>query len=129
MPGPLDGLRQWTGPGNVNLFSRPRVTNPDGTTSTVRSMSFEDDGQETLIPTVEQHGKGILDDDAAIAQYRSTGQHLGKFKTPQDATSYAQGLHNQFEQGAYDVPLATSRRSVDPSVLQKAMESLLTVRR
>lgn len=108
-------------PGNINLFSRPRVKNPDGSVSTVYSMSFNEDGQEILIPRVERTGKGILDPKAAIDQYHATGEHLGKFATPEDATAYAQQLHQDFAAGKYDVPLASSRKSVDLGAFEKAL--------
>src|SRR5690606_29490157 len=80
-------------PGNINLQNRPRVKNSDGSISTVRSMSFEEDGKEVLIPTVSDDGK-ILSDDAAIALYRKTGKHLGKFGSVDAANKYAESLHN-----------------------------------
>ncbi|MER1940653.1 hypothetical protein ABS755_08085 [Castellaniella sp. FW104-16D08] len=82
-------------PGTIDLSARPVVRNDDGTISTVRSMSFNENGQEILIPTVAADGSGILDDSAAVAQYRRTGQHLGKFDTPEHATQYAQRLHEE----------------------------------
>lgn len=78
-------------PGNVDLTNRPRVKNPDGSISTVRSMSINVDGKEVLIPTVV--GNRVVSDDEAIANYRKTGQHLGMFDTPEHATAYAQQLH------------------------------------
>lgn len=83
-----------TARGNIDLNSRPVVRNSDGTISTVRSMSFEEDGREVLVPTVSDDGR-ILDDEAAIAQYRRTGRHLGKFSSSDAATRYADELHNQ----------------------------------
>lgn len=80
-------------PGNIDLAKRPIVKNPDGSISTVRSMSFNDDGKEVLIPTVAADGRGILSNDDAIMQYRKSGQHLGMFDTPDNATAYAQSLH------------------------------------
>jgi GH24 family phage-related lysozyme (muramidase) len=77
--------------GNIDLTTRPRVPNGDDT-STVLSMSFEEDGKEILIPMVSDDGR-ILTEDEAIKQYRKTGKHLGKFKTPEDATAYAEELH------------------------------------
>lgn len=130
MPGPLEGLRQWTGPGNINLFSTPHVRNPDGSISTIRSMSFRDDtGKEILIPTVEQHGQGILSDEDAINQYRRTGQYLGKFNTPDEATDYAKSLHEGYARGEYDVPLASSKRTVSPQSLRQALQSLIMIKR
>lgn len=84
-------------PGNIDLNNRPVVRNPDGSISTVRSMSFGEDGREILIPTVGEDGT-LLSDDAAIDQYHRTGRMLGAFDTPQNATDYAGALHRQQEQ-------------------------------
>lgn len=78
-------------PGNVDLTTRPRVKNPDGSISTVRSMSVNIDGKEVLIPTVV--GNRVVSDAEAIANYKRTGQHLGMFDTPEHATAFAQQLH------------------------------------
>ncbi|MEQ1952088.1 phage tail tip lysozyme [Mesorhizobium yinganensis] len=92
-------------PGNIDLAARPVVTNADGSISTVRSMSFEeDDGTEVLVPTISPDGKALSDDEA-ISLYRKTGQHLGKFDTPEHATAYAERLHAAQEE------FYTTRRS------------------
>ncbi len=89
-------------PGNIDLGKRPVVKNKDGSISTVRSMSFNEDGKEILVPTVSPDGR-ILSDDEAVNLYHQTGQNLGVFKSPEDATSYAQTLHNQ-QDGMYSKP-------------------------
>lgn len=80
--------------GNIDIHNRPVVKNQDGSISTVRSMSANFDGREVLIPTVSDDGR-IMSDDEAIDNYIRTGKHLGMFSTPEDATAYAESLHDQ----------------------------------
>ena len=86
--------KQTFGLGNINLRNRPVVKNSDGSISTVRSMSFYDDDEkkEILVPTVV--GGKIVSDREAIDNYYKTGQYLGKFDTPEEATDYALKLHD-----------------------------------
>jgi hypothetical protein len=79
-------------PGNIDLVNRPRVKNADGSISTVRSASFNFDGKEVLLPTVSDDGR-VVSDEEAVANYKKTGKHLGKFASPEAATAYAQKLH------------------------------------
>lgn len=83
--------------GNIDLMARPVVRNADGSISTVRSMSIGTDEGEVLIPTVAEDGSRVLSDEEAIDQYYRTGQHLGVFATPEDATRFADALHKQQE--------------------------------
>lgn len=82
--------------GNIDLKSRPRVINDDGTTSTIRSISINDDGKEVIIPTIADDGTQ-LSDAAATALYKKTGRHLGKFDNPDNATAFAKRLHEDQE--------------------------------
>jgi broad specificity phosphatase PhoE len=85
-------------PGNIDLTKRPVVTNPDGTRSTVRSISVGINGEEILIPTVSDDGH-IMTNEEAVDAYKRTGRHLGIFDSPQSATSYAQTLHDDYASG------------------------------
>ncbi len=100
--------------GNIDLINQPRVKNPDGSVSTVNSMSFADsqEGPHILIPTVAHDGSGLLSDEDAIQQYRQSGKHLGMFDTPENATAYSRQLHHEYAAGKYDpvIPLASHRR-------------------
>lgn len=87
---PPAGLRV---PGNIDLTARPVVNNPDGSVSTIRSISISTDEGEVLIPTIV-NGQPVSEEEA-IAHYRETGEHLGIFENEQIATAYAQQLHNQ----------------------------------
>lgn len=80
--------------GNINLADRPVVRNPDGSISTVKTISIEEDGAEVLIPTISDEGEALSEDDA-IALYRKTGRHFGRFATIDAANRYAEQLHNQ----------------------------------
>lgn len=79
--------------GNIDLNNRPVVKNDDGSISTVRSISINEDGVEVLIPTISPSGT-VLTDEGAVELYRSTGKHLGKFKSSKEADAYAQTLHS-----------------------------------
>ena len=79
-------------PGNIDLNKRPIVKNKDGSISTVRSMSFNSNGYEVLVPTISDSGR-VWSEKEAIDNYYKTGKHLGVFIDPKAATKYAIRLH------------------------------------
>lgn len=82
--------------GNIDLEKRPVVKNTDGTVSTVRSMSFNEDGKEILIPTITADGKSMTEQQA-IDYYHTTGQNLGSFNTVDEANAAAERIHKSEE--------------------------------
>ena len=86
--------------GNIDLSNRPIIRNPDGSSSTVFSMSFDVDGKEVLVPGVGD-GKTYplrkLSTQEALDQYKKTGKQLGVFNSPKEADSYAEKLHEDQE--------------------------------
>lgn len=88
--------------GNIDLTQRATVHAPTpgkpGFHSSVRSLSTDardGSGNSALIPTVvRKNGKWqVVSDQEAIAHYHKTGQHLGIFKTWQQADRYSNQLH------------------------------------
>ncbi len=80
-------------PGNIDLLNRPVVKNKDGTSSTVSTMTIDEDGRGILLPTVI-NGKHVSDGEAR-EHYQQTGEHMGIFKTEQDADEFDKSLHNR----------------------------------
>lgn len=78
--------------GNINLDNRPVVHNKDGSYSTVRTITTDMNGNTVLLPTIV-NGK-VLSNQDAIQHYLNTGEHMGIFKTSQDADKYDEQLHN-----------------------------------
>jgi len=83
--------------GNIDIMHRPRAVGPDGSVSTVRSMSIGVDGLEYLIPTVSEDGR-IMSNEEAIRTFFDTGRHLGAFRSERQANDFAERLHRQQEQ-------------------------------
>lgn len=82
--------------GNIDIYNRPTVRTAKGP-ATVRSKSWNFGGVEVLLPTVAD-GRELTDAEA-VERYRRTGEHLGKFKTAWDATTYATRLHDRYQSG------------------------------
>lgn len=102
------------GAGNIDLYNRPQYRQPDGSLSTVNSISIGTDEGEVLIPTIGRDAKGNpvqWTDDEAIENFFRTGEYLGKFKTPEEADRYAEMLHNQ-QEAYYSTP---EQRKITPA--------------
>lgn len=80
--------------GNIDVNKRPVVRNADGSISTLRSMSIGTPQGEVLIPTISPDGR-VLSENEAIEQYKKSGQHLGVFNTPDEATRFAKQLSDR----------------------------------
>ncbi|WP_246485685.1 hypothetical protein [Aminobacter carboxidus] len=91
--GPVTGL---VAKGNIDLENRPMARNADGSITTGRALSLDEDGRQVLVPTVSPDGR-LLSDDEAIELYRRTGEFLGKFDSPANAAAYGQALHATLE--------------------------------
>jgi hypothetical protein len=125
LPKGIAGLKV---PGNIDLTKQPIVNNPDGTTSTVSSMSFGRGGNEVLIPQVAHDGSRVLEPRDAIEQYNKSDKHLGIFTSPETATDYAIGLHNDYEQGripGYPKVTSPANYKMNPLDLLRTLFSLM----
>ncbi len=81
--------------GNIDLGNRPHVPNPEtGGESTVYSMSIGTPKGEVLIPRVSEDGR-ILSKEEAVDQFHKTGQHLGIYSSPDEATQAAEAIHQK----------------------------------
>jgi hypothetical protein len=135
--------------GNIDLANRPTVKNADGSHSSEYSTSFGTDKGEVLVPTIAD-GKFLTKDGkkpavgsieekamfkAAEDRFRSTGEHLGIFDSPDNADIYAESVHNRqsgtpnaSNKPLYVVPSISSRRAAmpKPDPIQSLMEMLGT---
>lgn len=72
-------------PGNINLMRRPVA---------LRSMSFGLGDRQVLLPTIDDTGQQLTPQQA-LELFRRTGQHLGQFRTVEEATDFAKRLSTE----------------------------------
>lgn len=101
--------------GNIDVNHRPVIQNKDGSHSTIFSWTVPiGNGQWALVPSIAD-GKFLTPDgkmpdmtdqkqrtalyNAAIAQYKKTGQHLGIFKSEDAANKFAEATHDWMPTG------------------------------
>jgi hypothetical protein len=77
----------------IDPASQPAVQNADGSISTVNTMGVGIDGKEVNIPRVPAEGGRVMTEPEAIKRYEETGNHLGKYDTPEEAGRAAEALH------------------------------------
>lgn len=80
--------------GNIDLTTRPLHGNPDGSVSTVRSITVGFDDVFVVLPTIADNGT-LLSDEQAIDAFRKTHRSLGMFDSEAHATAYAKLLHEE----------------------------------
>lgn len=59
--------------------------------STLKSMSIGTDRGEVLLPTIDENGQKLTDEEA-VKRWQETGRHLGLFDSPESATRYTNEL-------------------------------------
>lgn len=112
-------------PGNINLLDVQPVADPaTGQPMTVKSMSFEQDGKQILIPTVV--GGKALTPDQAIAQYNKPpeqggGKHFGIFNTAEEASQASEALHRK-QSILTDTPAGRTLLSMPPHMRYRTVE-------
>jgi len=100
-------------PGNIDLKTRPIAYNPDGSYSTVRTMTVEDGpGRYANIPSVMDTGE-VVGEQAAREAYKKSGHHLGKFGDLNKAVHAAENLHEE-QASDYDAQAARGNPTVGP---------------
>lgn len=78
-------------PGNIDLYSLPKIQNADGSFSTIRSATIGTDLGTVLIPTIIDGQE--LPVEQAIEYYKKTGNHLGIFSSEEEANRYDEAMH------------------------------------
>jgi len=104
-------------PGTQNPFDYskyPKVKNPDGSFSNVVTFSTNIDGKEVLLPSMV--GGKRLTAQQAIEHYRKTGEHFGKFDSPEAAQAFADDVEKKMQGEA---PPKDSLRKSDPMRTEK----------
>lgn len=100
------------GKGNIDLNNRPVIKNPDGSISTVYSMTFEEDGKYVLVPGVRAGLDRKMTEQEAWEWYKKTGEYLGKFSSIEETDKYAESLH-QDQESLYNNGSSNLRDSIN----------------
>jgi hypothetical protein len=83
--------------------------NPDGTKSTILTISIGVDGKEVVIPTMTPDGE-VMSEAEAVERFRRTGEHFGAFDSVEEANDFARKLSER-QGGGAAAPSGESQRS------------------
>lgn len=101
-------------PGNIDLHRRPYVRNPDGSISTIYSVSIQRGSRVYLIPTVSDEGR-ILSPGVAEKYFIDKNRHLGIYRNDEEADAAGEAIHlDQLK----NPPSNTLNNGLGPSDLQ-----------
>ena len=79
--------------GNIQLEHLPKVWKDNGEYEILKTITSEIDGKTVLLPTII-NGKEVTN-KKAIEHYKKTGEHLGVFKTREEADTYDEQMHQR----------------------------------
>lgn len=79
--------------GNIDVENRPKVYDKHGNWETVKTITVEMDGKTVLLPTII-NGKNVTNKEAT-EHFKKTHEHLGIFKTREEANKYDKQLHER----------------------------------
>ena len=89
-PLPTKGLTSW---GPVDIYHRPFVDNDDGSTSTMVTSIYDDDGGYHVIAGVGSDGTMYSDDDAVRRAQEVGDNKIATFNNLADAEAFDNALH------------------------------------
>lgn len=75
----------------LDLSKRKAFKSADGSIYSIKTVSFNMDGKEYVVPTVLPDGT-IMSTKDAFDHFMLSGEHLGSFNTVDEATAYAKSL-------------------------------------
>src|SRR6516165_9823759 len=76
---------------NLDINRRPVIQNQDGSISTFRGTTVEQDGVHYVVPGMTDTQPLSL--EQSKAQFQNTGQHFGGFASEDEAQAFAKALH------------------------------------
>jgi hypothetical protein len=91
---------------NLDINRRPVIQNQDGSISTFRGTTVEQDGVHYVVPGMTDTQPLSL--EQSKAQFQNTGQHFGGFASEDEAQAFAKALHEGNAPGQIKPPVRQS---------------------